>query len=611
MADHFEEQEYQNQKIDFGVWKKILKTVLTSRKNVIGMLVFVSLLSVFEAAYPILNKYAIDVFFTEKNYDTFPIFAGLYVLNAIFFGLSVWGFIRFAGRVEVSTSYELRRQAYNKLQALPFSYFDRTPQGWVMARMTSDSRRLANIISWGLVDFLWGLLTMVIIMVVLFIYEWRLALIITALMPFLVTVAIYFRKKILNAFRESRKINSKITASYNEGFMGTKTTKSLVIEDKNNEEFEQLTFDLRKSNMRAIRFSAMFSPIMLVISYIGVTLTLYFGGNMVLLAIIPLGTLYLFIDYTIRFFDPVMQLARILAEFQQAQASAERVVQLIETEVEIFDRPEVIEKYGSLFNPKKENWEELEGAVEFDNVTFKYNAGETVLKNFNLKVNAGQTVALVGHTGSGKSTIVNLISRFYEPTEGRILIDGLDYKDRSIGWLHSKLGYVLQSPHLFSGTVMENIRYGRLTATDEEVIEAAKVVNAHAFIEKLEKGYDNEVGEGGNKLSVGQKQLISFARAILAQPRLLILDEATSSIDTETEVLIQAAIDKLLLNRTSFVIAHRLSTIVSADLILVLEDGKIIESGSHRELLNKQGHYYNLYKNQFMKELEDKLSHEL
>ena len=611
MADHFEEQEYQNQKIDFGVWKKILKTVLTSRKNVIGMLVFVSLLSVFEAAYPILNKYAIDVFFTEKNYDTFPIFAGLYVLNAIFFGLSVWGFIRFAGRVEVSTSYELRRQAYNKLQALPFSYFDRTPQGWVMARMTSDSRRLANIISWGLVDFLWGLLTMVIIMVVLFIYEWRLALIITALMPFLVTVAVYFRKKILNAFRESRKINSKITASYNEGFMGTKTTKSLVIEDKNNEEFEQLTFDLRKSNMRAIRFSAMFSPIMLVISYIGVTLTLYFGGNMVLLTILPLGTLYLFIDYTIRFFDPVMQLARILAEFQQAQASAERVVQLIETEVEIFDRPEVIEKYGSLFNPKKENWEELEGAVEFDNVTFKYNAGETVLKNFNLKVNAGQTVALVGHTGSGKSTIVNLISRFYEPTEGRILIDGLDYKDRSIGWLHSKLGYVLQSPHLFSGTVMENIRYGRLTATDEEVIEAAKVVNAHAFIEKLEKGYDNEVGEGGNKLSVGQKQLISFARAILAQPRLLILDEATSSIDTETEVLIQAAIDKLLLNRTSFVIAHRLSTIVSADLILVLEDGKIIESGSHRELLNQQGHYYNLYKNQFMKELEDKLSHEL
>ena len=575
------------------------------------MLVFVSLLSVFEAAYPILNKYAIDVFFTEKNYDTFPIFAGLYVLNAIFFGLSVWGFIRFAGRVEVSTSYELRRQAYNKLQALPFSYFDRTPQGWVMARMTSDSRRLANIISWGLVDFLWGLLTMVIIMVVLFIYEWRLALIITALMPFLVTVAVYFRKKILNAFRESRKINSKITASYNEGFMGTKTTKSLVIEDKNNEEFEQLTFDLRKSNMRAIRFSAMFSPIMLVISYIGVTLTLYFGGNMVLLTILPLGTLYLFIDYTIRFFDPVMQLARILAEFQQAQASAERVVQLIETEVEIFDRPEVIEKYGSLFNPKKENWEELEGAVEFDNVTFKYNAGETVLKNFNLKVNAGQTVALVGHTGSGKSTIVNLISRFYEPTEGRILIDGLDYKDRSIGWLHSKLGYVLQSPHLFSGTVMENIRYGRLTATDEEVIEAAKVVNAHAFIEKLEKGYDNEVGEGGNKLSVGQKQLISFARAILAQPRLLILDEATSSIDTETEVLIQAAIDKLLLNRTSFVIAHRLSTIVSADLILVLEDGKIIESGSHRELLNQQGHYYNLYKNQFMKELEDKLSHEL
>jgi len=306
------------------------------------------------------------------------------------------------------------------------------------------------------------------------------------------------------------------------------------------------------------------------------------------------------------FFEPVAQIARVIAEFQQAQASAERIIMLIETKADISDSPDVVKKYGTLFEPKKENWEPLVGDVEFDNVSFQYTDNEIVLDQFSLKVKAGSSVALVGATGSGKSTIVNLICRFYEPTKGVIRIDGTDYKDRSIGWLHSNLGYVLQSPHLFNGTIMENIRYGRLDAADEEVIHAAKLVSAHEFIMSFEEGYQTNVGEGGSKLSVGQRQLISFARALIADPKILILDEATSSIDTKTEYTIQEVINVVLKGRTSFIVAHRLSTIISADLILVIQDGKIVEQGTHKELLALEKEYYSLYKNQFINEAMEK-----
>ena len=280
---------------------------------------------------------------------------------------------------------------------------------------------------------------------------------------------------------------------------------------------------------------------------------------------------------------------------------------MIETEPEIADTPEVIEQFGDSFHPKKENWPELKGDIEFQDVTFRYTAGEKVLSHFNLKIKAGETIALVGETGSGKSTIVNLICRFYEPTEGRILIDGVDYKERSQLWLQSHLGYVLQQPHLFSGTIRENIRYGRLDATDAEVEEAARMVDAEDFILKFEKGYDTDVGEGGNRLSIGQKQLISFARALIANPAIFVLDEATSSVDTETEQKIQEAIKKTLAGRTSFIIAHRLSTIRHADRILVIQHGEITEQGSHAELIRQKGYYYNLYTNQLREERENAL----
>ena len=601
---HYEE-EYIQEKVRFSTWRKIIKTVFSDKKSVIMLFIFALILGVIEMGMTIFNKYAIDTFFTEKNYDTVLPFSILYVLAAFLFGFSVWGFIYQAGKLEVLTNYKLRKEAFETLQRLPFSYFDKTPQGWVMARMTSDSRRLATIISWGLVDFVWSFVIMTAILVILYVFNWQLALIITASIPIMIVLAYYFRKKILEGYRVSRKMNSQVTAGFNESFMGAKTTKSLAIEDEAREDFRIKTNNLRKSTTKAILWSAMFWPIMLLISYVVVGVMMYQGTRTIMtlgVAALSIGTFYLFIDYTHRFFDPIMQVATILAQFQQAQASAERIIQLIEENPGIHDSPEVIEKYGDLLRPKYENWEELIGEVEFKNVSFYYNENELILDNFNLHVKSGTSVALVGHTGSGKTTIVNVLSRFYEPTSGEILIDGKNYKERSIHWLHKRLGYVLQTPHLFSGNVMENIRYGKLDATDEEVYEAAKIVGAHDFIMKMNEGYLSDIGEGGSKLSIGEKQLISFARAIIANPRILILDEATSSIDSESELIIQEATHQLLAGRTSFIVAHRLSTIVQSDIIILLKDGKIVEMGNHKELLAKRGAYFDLYKTQFLTE---------
>ena len=585
-----------------GPWKKIFKTVLKQRKIFTGLIISVILLAGLDVCYPLINSYAIRHFFENNDpnrFDQIWLIILLYVLISIGYGVIVFGFLFFAGKLEVNTSYELRKEAYQNLQKLPFSYFDRTAQGWIMARLTSDARKLSEIISWGIVDLLWGLLSMVGILGVLLVINIKLSLIVLILLPIMTVIIFYIRKKMLNSYRDARKYNSKITAAYNEGFMGAKATKSLVIEEKNSKEFHKKAFDYKKASLRAVFFSAIFGPITFIFCYAGVGTTLYIGGSMVIVGALEVSILYLFIDYTIKFFDPIMAVSRVFGDFQQAQASAERIISLIEEVPEIEDRPDVIEKYGTIYEPKYENFEPLIGEVEFKDVTFKYNKGETVLKEFNLHIPAGSSVALVGHTGSGKSTIVNLICRFYEPTSGDILIDGHSYKDRSITWLHSNIGYVLQTPQLFSGSIMENVRYGKLDATDEEVKNALKTVAADEFIERLDDKYESLVGEGGSKLSLGERQLISFARAIVADPKILVLDEATSSIDTKTESMIQDAINKVMKGRTTFMIAHRLSTVVNADVILVMKDGEVIESGKHHELLEQRGYYFELYKNQF------------
>lgn len=446
---------------------------------------------------------------------------------------------------------------------------------------------------------------MLVILVILFIYNVKLALIIFISVPIMMVLAYFFRRRILIHYRESRKVNSFVTQSFNESFLGAKTTKSLAIEQQYKDEFEKLTGDLKSKTLKAVIWSALFTPIIAFISYVVLSFIIVEGSKIVLgLAVgtLSIGTFYLFVDYTVKFFDPIMQSARILAQFQQAQASAERIIALIEEEAAIKDAPEVLEKYGNMLNPNYDNWEEIKGEVTFKNVTFYYNDKEVILDNFNLHLKAGTRVALVGPTGAGKTTIVNLLSRFYEPVEGEILIDGINYQERSIYWLHRKIGYVLQTPHLFTGTIYDNIIYGKLDATEEEVIKASKLVGAHDFIMKTKNGYYSEVGEGGAKLSIGEKQLISFARAIIGNPEILILDEATSSIDSEKEALIQEAINQILTNKTSLVVAHRLSTIVNSDLIIYIDDGKIVEMGDHHTLIKNKGPYFNLYKNQFIAE---------
>lgn len=608
---HHEDDQDIQYKVKLSTWKKILSIVFQSKRRIFLLALFSGSLAVLDTLIPLFNRYAIDTFFVAGNYQTWPYYVVANLLLAIGFGLCVWGFIYQAGIIEAETSYELRRQAFKNLQRLSYSYFDKTPQGWIMARMTSDARRLSLIISWGLVDFVWAGLSMLFILITLYLTFWRLALIVTIVVPVMLVIAYFFRKLILKQHRKARKFNSQLTAQYNEGFLGAKTTKSLSIEEVNFDEFAKTAHAMKKASVKAVISSALFSSIVLILAYVAVAATMYQGSTYVLKlmdVVITVGTLSMFISYTVNFFEPVMAISRILSDFQNAQASAERIVGLIETEPELVDTEEVIETYGSLFDDKTENWEDLKGDVEFKDVTFYYKDNEIILNHFNLSVKSGQSIALVGHTGSGKTTIVNLLSRFYEPISGEILIDGKDYRKRSIHWLHKRLGYVLQSPHLFSTTVMENIRYGKLDATDEEVIYAAKVVGVDDFVSKLEKGYETYVGEGGNLLSVGQKQLISFARAVLANPRILILDEATSSIDSESEQVIQKATELLLSDRTSFIVAHRLSTIVNSDLIVMLEMGEIIEMGTHEELLKKRGHYFELYRNQFFKEKEQVMS---
>ncbi|MFA7533414.1 MAG: ABC transporter ATP-binding protein [Tissierellaceae bacterium] len=598
------EENINYEKIEINIWKNFFKYLKPYKLHFLILSIFMVFLGLLDALFPLLTKYAIDNFIEGKTLVGLEKFGLIYLLAVIALAFTVFMFIVLAGKLEMKMAYDIRRIGFEKLQILPLSYYDNKAVGWLMARMTSDIARLSETISWSLVDLAWGFSMMTAVTIAMIRLNYKLALITLSVIPFVGVISFYFQKRILKAQRDVRTINSKITAAYNEDIQGAKTTKTLVREDINLLEFSEITTSMRDNSIRATIISSIYLPIILTFGSIGTALALNFGGKNVLLNTISYGTLMAFVTYTTQFYEPIRQIAVIFAELQGAQASAERVFSLLNENPDIVDTAYVVEKYGDILNPKKELWPEIIGTVVFKNVDFAYKTGESVLEDFNLKVNPGETIALVGETGSGKSTIVNLFCRFYEPSEGQILIDNIDYKDMPQNWIHENLGYVLQSPHLFSGTIRENIRYGNLDATDEEIVEAAKLVDAHGFIMETEKGYDTEVGEGGGLLSTGQKQLISFARAIVRNPRLFVLDEATSSIDTETEKVIQDAIQKVLKGRTSFVIAHRLSTIRNADRILVINDGKILESGSHRELIKNKGHYYRLYTNQFMEERE-------
>ena len=603
MSNRFEEKDFSDEGLNLSMWKKILKLFKPYLKYVVCLIVLNTVIALADVLTTLLNKKALDDF-VGSSLDNIGSFAFIYLVVILVVTICHIMYFKVAAKTEQEFSYDLRKQLFEKLQNLSFSYYDVTPSGWLMSRMTSDIFRLSEILTWSFAELFWGLPLMLFSTIVMFKYNVKLTFIVLSVVPILAVVVFYFQKRIMRNYREVRKTNSIITNGFNESINGAKTSKTLVLEESNFKEFKNDTANYYDVSFKAGRLTSIFRPLVNFISSIALTLVIWFGGELVFDKVLSFGVLYVFVSYSQQFFEPLRTIAILFQDFQMAQASGERIVYLLESELSIVDSDEVIEKYGTIFEPKTENYEDIKGDVEFKNICFKYENGQEVLKDFNLKVEAGKTIAIVGETGAGKSTIVNLLCRFYEPTSGELLIDGVDYRKRSLGWLHSKLGYVLQAPHLFEGTIEENIRYGNLSATREEIIEAAKLVNADEFIQSFKDGYDTKVGEGGNRLSTGQKQLISFARAVLAKPSIFILDEATSSIDTETEKIIQYSIENIMKGKTSFVIAHRLSTIVNADRIIVISKGEIIEDGNHESLMRQKGTYYKLFTNQFNEDLE-------
>lgn len=604
MANPNRDDTVQNNKsFQLSTWKRLLPFLKPYRWLMLLLILTNIIISVVDVLLPLFQRYAVDHFIEQRSLAGFQTFIAGYVVVIVLQVLSFVFYTLSAMKMEMHMGRDLKKACFVHLQTLSFSYYNVTPVGYILARVMSDTNKISAITAWDMVDILWALTYVLSAFISMAILDLRLALLVMIIVPIIAVLTTYFQKKILFWNRKVRAINSRLTGAYNEGIMGAKTSKTLVIEDKNTEEFSELTEEMRSASVRAAGLNALYIPLVMLASSAATAIVLVRGGDMVLEHGMLIGTLSAFTTYAVSIFEPIQQMARVLANIISVQPNIERVMGLLDQKPNIVDSPAVIEKYGDSFHPKKENWEEIRGDIEFDDVSFRYPDGEEeVLSHFSLKIPAGTTAAIVGETGAGKSTLVNLACRFFEPTSGRILIDGVDYRERSQLWLHSRLGYVLQNPHLFSGTVMENIRYGRLDATDEEVRAAAKAVSADTVVEHLENGYDSDVGEGGDKLSTGEKQLVSFARAVLADPAIFVLDEATSSIDTQTEQLIQNATLNLLKGRTSFLIAHRLSTIRQADLILVVKDGKIVEQGKHEELLKKGGYYHDLYSKQFQQE---------
>jgi len=604
MAD-YEDFDY-NKPVSFSIWKKMFPFILTERKNLFYCMLLMLSVAVIDVLFPLLLGFAVRNNIQKGSLDGIWVLVSITGILIMIQGFNVYGFVSLGIRAETGMCRHLRNAVFLNLQKLSLSYYNKTPVGYMMARTNSDTGRIGDLVAWGLIDFTWSSFYCVGAIIAMFLVHWKLAVIVCCTIPLLALLTWFFQSRILFVNRIMRKLNSKMTGAMNEGITGARTVKVLTSEEQSYSEYSSITSDYRNYATKMASLRSVFIPVSLFIGGLGTAAVLGYGGWEIIFLGADLAVLAIFLQYAGGFFWPIQNIARIFTDFVSTQANVERVSELLEKTPGITDSSEVVEKYGDTFSPKKENWEPITGDVEFRNVTFRYPDGHrNILENFDLHVSTGTYAAIVGETGAGKSTLVNLVCRFFEPVSGEILIDGKDYRERSQLWLHSAFGYVLQNPHLFSGTIRENIRYGRLDATDKEVEEAARVVHADKVIEKLEKGFDTEAGEGGDRLSTGEKQLISFARAVLADPRIFILDEATSSIDTEMEMLLQEAIHTLLKGRTSFVIAHRLSTIRNADIILVVEDGKIIERGTHTQLMNKRGFYHKLYTQQY--ETEDKI----
>ena len=553
-----------------------------------------------EILYPLFQRYAIDRYIAEGTLDTLPWFVLSYVGVMVLSALS--GYLSNSGsaKLEVRVAHDMRRTCFRHLQTLSFSYFNQNSVGYIHARVMSDTSRIGTLISWSCIDGVYNLTYAVGAAAVMLSINWRMALLVLAVVPLFVLTVTLFQRKLLPLNRRVREINSQITGDFNETITGAETVKTLNAQRRMETGFLVRTGEMRRTATSAARWRALFGSAITFASSLALALVLWRGGILTEQGVLEIGTLSVFVSYALGIMEPVRWLIDALSDLITTQVNIERVTDLIATQSDVADSPAVVERYGDTFRPKPENWEPLVGDIAFDDVTFRYPDGDVnVLEHFNLQVPHGTNVAIVGETGAGKSTLVNLVCRFFEPTSGRVLIDGRDARERSQLWLHRNIGYVLQTPHLFSGTVRENLLYGNPDATEADILRALRRVSAEEIVARMDNGLDSEVGEGGDRLSTGEKQLISFARALLADPKILILDEATASIDTITEQKIQAAIGEVIAGRTSFVIAHRLSTIRHADVILVVSDGQIIERGTHEALMAQKGAYYELYTRQF------------
>ncbi len=589
---HFEEEEFTGT-FNGEILLRILSQVKPHWHWVLGFLVTITIVSGLDSYFTYLSKRIIDEGIGVGDVDTLHKIILQYGLLIVFQAVNVFGFIYLAGVLGERVVYDLRQKLFNHLQKLSLTYFNNTPVGWIMSRVTSDSERVAQLVTWGFLDITWGVINILTAAYFMFTINWRLALIVFTIIPILIAVASQFKKRIIVEYRKVRKINSQITGAYNENITGVRVAKAFSREQQNMEEFEVLTDEMYRAGYRAAWLSALFLPTVLLISSLALGSVIWYGGLQVEVGMMTVGGIQAFISYITFMIWPVQDLARVYAEMQRSIASAERIFSLLDTQPEITDLPNAREP------------DSIRGDIIFDHVDFYYQEDDPVLEDFNLHVKQGETIALVGPTGGGKTTIVNLLFRFFEPRRGIILIGGNDYTQFTQHALQSRIGMVLQTPHLFSGTIEENIQYGKLDATPSEIRQATALAGADEFISTLEHGYQEEVGEGGNLLSVGQKQLISLARAVLRKPDIFIMDEATSSVDTLTEALIQRGMENLMEGRTSFVIAHRLSTIKRADRILFIHNGSIAEVGTHKELLKRKGDYYRLYTQQFRKELAE------
>lgn len=580
----------------FGIGK-ILPYIKEVRKLMLVMVTFGLLGSLADIVIPQYQRYALDHFIGQHTFDTIVLFVIAYVATILLQSVANYISCSLATIIEMRVNRKLRQVGFEHLQTLSFSYFNQNSVGYIHARLMSDTSRIGGLMSWTLVDCIWRISYLVGAIVMMIVMNAKLAAMVLTILPLLVILFTIFQKKLIKVNREVREVNSRITGNFNEGITGAKTIKSLAIEDKMEDRFTQETQTMRSKSVQASRLRGLFAGTMNLASSVALAIVLWKGGH---IAAEEIGTFSVFMSYAQGMMEPLRWLVDIVSDLITTQVNIERFTNLLAVRSDVEDTPEVIEKYGDSFNPKKENWEPLQGDIEFRDVTFHYPDGEeNVLQNFSLKVPFGTHLAIVGETGAGKSTLVNLVCRFYEPTEGTLLIDGRDARERSQLWLHSSIGYVLQTPHLFSGTIRENLLMGNPNATEEQIWDAIRTVSADEVIAHLENGLDTDVGEGGDLLSTGEKQLISFARAVLADPKILILDEATASVDTMTEAKIQAAMESVTAGRTSLMIAHRLSTVRNADVILVVRDGKIVEQGTHPELLKKRGYYYELYTRQY------------